>query len=172
VAAPVYGGLVADRLPEARVTVIADSSGSYTDVAELNARMAAAWHTEEAINALTAGTTTRWSLPGLFTLAGQHHPRVVFAWHDYAYDGQQAAWFPRVGLPTGDLLEHIDANESQVEASGINVHSYIAPGDHHVALNDDRFYTETVNGQALVDWVARLVAGEPVPDVHCTQCRE
>lgn len=171
VAAPVYGGLVAERLPDARVTVISDSSGSYTDVADLNAQMTAAWHTDEAINALTTGETTQWSIPGLFALSGQHHPRVVFARHDYAYDRQQADWFPRVGLPTGDLLEYIDSNEGRIEASGVNVHSYIAPGAHHVALNDDRFYTETVNGHALVDWVARLLAGEPVPDVHCTQCR-
>jgi hypothetical protein len=27
-----------------------------------------------------------------------------------------------------------------------------------------------VNGVTLVDWVTRLIEGEPVDDVHCTEC--
>jgi len=37
-------------------------------------------------------------------------------------------------------------------------------------LSDGPFYTEEVNGQPLVDWVTRLIAGEPVDDVHCEEC--
>jgi hypothetical protein len=32
-------------------------------------------------------------------------------------------------------------------------------------------YTMEVNGIRLVDWVARLIAGAPVDDVHCQKCR-
>jgi hypothetical protein len=28
-----------------------------------------------------------------------------------------------------------------------------------------------VNGVKLVDWVSRLIAAEPVDDVHCQRCR-
>ena len=35
----------------------------------------------------------------------------------------------------------------------MNLLSYIAPGDAHTALSDGTFYTETVNGVKLVDWV-------------------
>ena len=52
----------------------------------------------------------------------------------------------------------------------MNLLSYIAPGDEHTVLGDGRFYTETVNGEPLVDWVTRLIEGEPVADVHCTEC--
>jgi hypothetical protein len=34
-----------------------------------------------------------------------------------------------------------------------------------------RFYELEVNGTKLVDWVRRLIEGEPVDDVHCKQCR-
>jgi hypothetical protein len=34
-----------------------------------------------------------------------------------------------------------------------------------------RFYTMEVNGIRLVEWVARLIAGAPVDDVHCQKCR-
>jgi Pectinacetylesterase len=174
VAAPLYGGVASDRLPDAKVTVLADGSGSYPDLPDLNARLAAAWGIDDAIQALTgnAGTTTeQWSIPGLFTLSGQHHPDIVFARHDYAYDGRQAAWYPWVDIPVGDLLSRIDANENQIEGSGVNLRSYTAPGDEHTTLSEDRFYTETVNGQTLVAWVAGLIHGEPVDDVRCTECR-
>src|SRR5262249_27499783 len=42
VAAPLYGGLVSDRLPEARITVLADGSGSYPDAPAVN-RYLATW---------------------------------------------------------------------------------------------------------------------------------
>ena len=28
-----------------------------------------------------------------------------------------------------------------------------------------------VNGEKLVDWLSRLIAGKPVDDVHCQKCR-
>ena len=52
----------------------------------------------------------------------------------------------------------------------MNLLSYIAPGDDHGALQYDSFYTEEVNGEKLVDWVTRLIEGEPVDDVHCKKC--
>jgi hypothetical protein len=52
----------------------------------------------------------------------------------------------------------------------VNLLSYIAPGEDHTALSDEAFYTETVNGEKLVDWVTRLIEGDPVDDVHCTDC--
>jgi hypothetical protein len=170
VAAPLYGGLVADRLPEARVTVLADGSGAYPDHPQLNASLADAWNTDDAIRALTGSPKDAWSIPGLFTLTGRHHPEVVLARHDYAYDERQAEWFPRIDLPTGDLLARMDANERRIEASGVELLSYTAPGDAHLVLDDEPFYTETVEGHALADWVTRLIAGEPVADVRCTEC--
>jgi hypothetical protein len=52
----------------------------------------------------------------------------------------------------------------------VNLLSYIAPGDDHGALLYESFYTEEVNGETLVDWVTSLIEGEPVDDVHCTEC--
>ena len=95
----------------------------------------------------------------------------MFARHDYAYDEEQASWYPRAGIPLSDLLSRIDANETQIEHAGVNLLSYTAPGAEHTVLSDEPFYTETVNGQRLVDWVTRLIERKPVDDVHCRQCR-
>jgi hypothetical protein len=173
VAAPLYAGLVSDRLPDARITVLADGSGSYPDAPRVN-KIIAAWGTGRALPSWTenAGKTAeRWSFPGFFIHSGRHDPDIVFARHDYAYDAQQASWYPRIGIPAGDLLSRIDANETQIENAGVNLLSYIAPGHEHTALGGDQFYTETVNGLKLVDWVTRLIEGKPVDDVHCRECR-
>jgi hypothetical protein len=118
----------------------------------------------------TAGATPPWTFPGLFVEAGSRHPDIVFARHDHARDQRQALWFPILGLPEGDLLARMDANEAQIESAGVDLHSFTGPGEDHVVLTDGPFYTEEVNGVTLVDWVTRLVEGEPVDDVHCTDC--
>jgi hypothetical protein len=73
-----------------------------------------------------------------------------------------------------DLLSLIDGNETQIEAAGAKLLSYIAPGSEHTALSEDRFYnrfyTEEVNGQPLVDWVTELIDGKQLDDVHCKKC--
>jgi Pectinacetylesterase len=173
VASPLYAGLIADRLPDARVTVLAHGSGAYPDVPRFNETIAA-WGFRNAIPPWpeNAGLTAKqWSFPGLFIQTGRHNPHIVFARLDYAYDETQAGWFEVLGIPANDLRSRIDANETQIENVGVNIHSYIAPGYEHVVLSDGPFYTETVNGEKLVDWVSRLINGEAVEDVHCRQCR-
>jgi hypothetical protein len=153
--------------------VLADGSGSYPDTPRVNA-IIAAWGVGTTVPTWSehAGPTADgWSLPGLFIQSARHHPGIVFARHDYADDEQQQRWYRIAGLPAPDLLlSLIDANETQIEAAGVDLLSYIAPGDEHTTLSDGTFYTEAVDGTRLVDWVTRLVAGEPVEDVHCTDC--
>jgi hypothetical protein len=67
VAAPLYAGLASDRLPNARITVLADGSGSYPDVPRWN-NIIAAWGAGNALPdwAKSAGRSgKRWSFPGV-----------------------------------------------------------------------------------------------------------
>jgi hypothetical protein len=68
------------------------------------------------------------------------------------------------------MVELIDANEAAIEAAGVVQHSYTAPGDDHGIFDFDAFYELEVNGVSFVDWVAALLAGEPLDDVHCEDC--
>ena len=45
-----------------------------------------------------------------------------------------------------------------------------APGDGHGIFEEPAFYEMEVNGVTLVDWVTRLITGEPLDDVHCDDC--
>jgi Pectinacetylesterase len=172
IAAPLYAGLVSDRLPEAKMTVLADGAGSYPDEPRFN-DILSGWGFHDMAPQWSADaepTAEDWSAPELFVQSGRHDPAIVFARHDYAYDNNQVFWHETVGVPAEDLLSLIDTNETQIEGAGVNLLSYIAPGDEHTVLTDGRFYDEAVNGQSLVDWVTKLVEGESVDDVHCTQC--
>ena len=130
IASPLYAGLISDRLPDARITVLADGSGSYPDMPRLN-EILAAWGTPEAIAGWPDNgvqTVEPWSFPGLFVQSGRHQPDIVFARHDYAHDRKQESWYPLAGIPAQDLLSLIDANETLIEGAGVNLLSYIAAG--------------------------------------------
>jgi hypothetical protein len=172
IAAPLYAGLVSDRLPKAEITVLADGSGSYPDAPRFN-NIIAAWGTGNALPdwaKSTGRTGKQWSFPGLFIQSGRHNPKIVFARHDHAYDDVQELWDQLVGIRTVDLLSLIDTNEAQIERAGVNLLSYTAPGSEHTVLSDEPFYTEQVNGQRFVDWVTRLIERKTVDDVHCRRC--
>jgi hypothetical protein len=95
----------------------------------------------------------------------------VLARFDYAYDQEVAEGAELLGLDRSSHLAVIDANEAEIEQTGVVLQSYTAPGDGHGILEWPRFYEMEVNGEKLVDWVSRLIAGEPVDDVHCKKCR-
>jgi Pectinacetylesterase len=171
---PLYAGLAHDLLPNAEITVLADGSGAYPDVPAIGAVIGAAWGTENAIppwpenEGLTAAT---WSFPGLFVQAHKHDPEIIFGRHDYAFDQVQQFFAALAGIAADDLVTLIDQNETQIEQGGVDLRSYISPGDSHTVLSKPDFYTETVEGVPLVDWVSDLVRRQPDPDVHCTECK-
>ncbi|MEQ1701638.1 MAG: pectin acetylesterase-family hydrolase [Ilumatobacteraceae bacterium] len=170
---PLYAGMASDLLPAARITVLADGSGAYPDIPGINGVIGGAWGTMNAVPGWPENegvTPEMWSFPGLFVKAGTHDPEITFARHDYAFDETQTFFAGLAGIPADDLVSLIDQNETQVEAGGVTLWSYITPGSSHTVLHTDGFYTETVNGVLLVDWVTALISGEPVEDVHCTVC--
>jgi len=171
---PLFAGLASDELPDAEITVLGDGSGAYEDVPAVNAGIGSLWGTTNATPDWpeTEGLTPEeWSIPGLYIYSGAHDPDIVFARHDYAYDGVQAAFGAATGSTDPDLLISIDGNEEQIEATGVDLLSYVAPGSGHTTLSQDNFYRERVQGVRFVDWVTSLVNGEPVEDVHCERCR-
>ena len=106
-AAPLYAGLVADTLPEARIVSLADSSGGYPDIAALNGLVGSLWGTMAAVPdwPSTEGMTAReWSLPGLYGVVAAHAPETVFGKFDYAYDEAQVFYAGLAGLEADELL--------------------------------------------------------------------
>ncbi len=173
IAAPVYGGLVADQHPDARVTVFADSSGAYPDDPDLNGGIIASWGAFdnmpdwEVNESLTAPD---WGIPRYWVQAGLHDPDIILARFDFAHDEVQTSFMDLIAADTSNLVASIDANEATIEEAGVVQHSYTAPGNDHGIVGGGEFYGMEVDGVTLVDWVAALIAGEPLDDVHCAEC--
>jgi hypothetical protein len=174
IAAPVYGGLVADLLPDAQVTVLGAQSGAFPDNPDFNARvLGGRWGAYDNMPdwEVNKGLTARdWGFPRFWIQAGLHDPDIVMARFDYAFDPNAARGVEWMGGDASNLLALIDANEAAIEAAGVVQHSYTAAGRKHQILDIDRFYKMKVNGVRLVDWVDALIEGEPLDDVHCEDC--
>jgi hypothetical protein len=174
IAAPVYGGLASDLLPDARVTVFGGQSGHIPDDPDLNAMIGKRWGAYANMPdwEVNEGLTARdWGAPRFWTQAGLHDPDIVLARFDFAYDREAAGAGQVTGVDPSDQLAVIDANEAAIEKAGVDLHSYTAPGDGHGIFEWPKFYKLKVNGKRLVDWVDRLIEGKPVDDVHCRKCR-
>ena len=172
-AAPIYGGLVADLLPDAHVTVFGANSGAVPDNPDLNAEFGELWGAYDNMPdwEVNQGLTARdWGPRRFWIQAGLHDPELVLARFDFAYDQEAAEEAESLGLDPSELLATIDANEAAIEAAGVIQHSYTAPGNGHTILENETFYAVEVNDVTLVDWVDALITGQPLDDVHCDQC--
>lgn len=173
VPSPLFGALVADALPDAEVAVLADASGGYASNPTTNAGISALWGTAAALPdwpELAGVDPASVGIPDLFHVAGNHAPRVRMARYDNAFDSVQRAFAARAAIDGGTLLDVIDANERLIEERGVEVSSYVAPGELHTILGRPALYELTVEGVPFVDWLTTLLDGGEPGDVHCTDC--
>ena len=171
---PGFAGLAADVLPDAEIVTFGDSSAAYPDAPALNVVIGGLWNVQENIPdwPVNEGLTPEdWSIPGLYVQSGLQHPEITFARFDFAYDQVQAFFAGLAGTPADDLLSLIEQSEADIEAAGVPIASYIAPGTTHMILMSDAFYEMEVEGVRLVDFFAALVGGDVPADVHCVDCQ-
>ncbi|MFC6080492.1 pectin acetylesterase-family hydrolase [Sphaerisporangium aureirubrum] len=176
IAAPLYGGLVTDRLPHAKVTVFAAQSGAWPDNPDFNTKiLGKAWGAYDAVPAWAVdGVTVHdWSIPRFWIQAAHHAPRLVLSRFDHAFDPAATAevtqWLP--GTPP-NLLAVLNTNEAAIETAGVTLHSYTAPGNGHGLFEFDTFYTLKVQDTRLTDWLKQLTTNHPPDDVHCDKCHQ
>lgn len=166
VAAPIYGGLVADRLPQAKVIVFGAQSGAWPDDPGFNTDVLdKRWGAYDVLPAWAG----KVGVPRFWVQAGRHNPRLVLARFDFAYDPKATSELTRWTTGTTSLAR-IDHNEAAIEAAGVPLHSYTAPGADHQIFEPDKFYDLEVNGVRLVDWITTLVTKDPPADIRCEKC--
>ena len=170
---PLVAGLVSDALPDAEVITLGDSSGAYPDVPAVNELIGSLWGTENAIPDWPENegiALADWSFPNLYVQAGLHAPDITFARFDYAFDDVQASFAALAGVGADEVVRQIDATEAQVEAGGVPLAVFVAPGTEHTIIGGDEVYDMEVEGVRLIDWITELVGGEVPADVHCVEC--
>lgn len=172
-AAPLFGGLVSDLYPEAKVAVVADSSGAYPDNPTVNAEIGGRWGVDEALPDWPVNqglTIADIGLPGLFVQTGRHHPDIRFSRFDHAFDLIQALFTTLSGGGVGPTDRMIRDNEDFIESRGVPMAGYLAPGPGHTILGQPEMYNLEVEGTAFIDWLTAFLAGESVGDVRCRNC--
>ena len=170
VPSPVFGALVADDLPDAQVTVLADASGAYPSSPPINAAIGSLWGTFENVPDWPENeglTPEEWGVTDLFVQAGLHAPDVRFARYDNAYDDVQSSFSELAGFDGDDLKTTIVSNEAYIEDGGTDVASYLAPGTDHTILGTPALYTLEVDGTSFLEWLTAYANGDDVPDVAC-----
>ena len=167
IASPVMVDKVATAYPEARILHFAGGGFGYRMPPPV-----ALWRNWGAIPAMNQFVSVGQFDPDTTTLldpyitAGTAFPNITFHLFDHAYDGIQEGWQRMLGYPA-DLLPGLDANLAEVRERLPNVRSFVARGEFHTLLRYDELYTHVTNGVRAVDWVAAIVRGEAVDNVHC-----
>ncbi len=172
---PLYAGLAHDAFPKAHVSLIADGSGAYPATEAITAAIGALWGTTSAIPPWPENVglaPNSWTLPGIVVQAAKHDPDLTVAIVNTAYDETQTDFVKKVGINADDLGALIDDNTKLIESKGVKVHSWVGPGTLHTILTRPQFYTDTVEGTSVRDWVADLITGKDAPDVHCKDCKK
>jgi hypothetical protein len=170
---PAFAGLAADELPGVDIVTFGDSSAAYPDVPDLNVAIGGLWGVLENVPDWPVNeglAPEEWSMPGLYVQSGLQHPDITFARFDHAFDQVQAGFAALAGIAADDLVAFIDQTEADIEAEGVPIASYVAPGESHTIVLQDEFYDMEVDGVRLVDFLATLVSGNVPADVHCTVC--
>ena len=120
------------------------------------------WHADGAPPA------TQASLLEAYRQAAAGGPQVRLALITSDQDAIQSAFYLISGSP--GWREATYALLRDVKAAVPSFRSFVVSGSDHGLLPTDAFYSYTVDGVALKDWVDQLVRNEPIGDVRCAQC--
>ncbi|MEE2777325.1 MAG: pectin acetylesterase-family hydrolase [Acidobacteriota bacterium] len=169
---PYYAHVIKAHYPSSRVVQLGDASGGYRRQTG-SARPHEAWGTLDVVAdvpGLAALASEEFNYERLYIEAGKANPDIAFAQFDNAEDGVQLRFLGISGAGADSLEPLLDANRADIAAAVPNFRAYTAGGDAHTILQRDTFYSLRVGKVLFRDWLAALVAGEPVDNVHCQDC--
>lgn len=167
---PIYAAEAAELLPDADIRVVADSGGAIPDAMSA---VVANWGTLENLPDWPqfSGISAADFTPAFtFRVAAERVPGISFARLDYAFDRVLSGYAALAGLAPGNLVETMKASEARIEESGTPVAAWISPGNGHTVLGTPILYSQTLNGQSLIEWLGAFLRGEPQADEYCIDC--
>jgi hypothetical protein len=153
------------RYPKARVTQVGDSLAFVFH----RPISLASWGTHTRFPSWfePARPNGRWTMAEFLGALAKRYPTRTFARFNHASDGVQEAFYSAVGGNPADFPGRLRAAEAMLKRLP-NYRSFLACGSAHCSFDRPDFYSESVGGVRLRDWVANLAAGK---DVTCPACR-
>jgi hypothetical protein len=164
---------VMSRYPGASIVHLSDSAagvvppGFFTTVLA-SWDVSAAWPKDIAPLALEALDPARLTLADLYTGIAGHYPLSTFSQFNTLTDSTQLFFYALTGAPTAtpaDWSAQMQASIAALKTANANFVAYTAPGSQHCIINSPGFYTTSVHGVRLVDWVGNLVSARPPASV-------
>jgi hypothetical protein len=160
---PVYALAVARRYPNARIVQIGDGAGAFRVAASLTLWGAVdALKSDPAFAAIDPGAPTYLAL---YELVARAAPRIQLTQINSADDAVQRRFLELRANPETRVGVWLERNIAELRRAIPAFKSYSMPGAEHTILRRPQFYTTSVDGIPLRDWVARLLAGEEVTNV-------
>ena len=86
---------------------------------------------------------------------------------NFADDAVQRRFLDILGAPAEDITKGLTCNLNEVRLDAPGFHSFIYPGEEHVLLRTSAVWTTSCAGTKVVDWVRRVIDGEPVETTWC-----
>jgi hypothetical protein len=161
---PVYAAVVSKHYPRARVVQLGDGSGAYLNASGVTTSWLGlpALRALDVLPRLDSATLT---YPGLYRLAAQSSSRIAFAEINSADDTTQAFFLHATDASSPPVRVLLARNYAELKGAVPAFRSYTMPGPLHTIIERREFYTTTVDGVSLRDWVDALLNGAPSRDV-------
>jgi hypothetical protein len=161
---PVYAAVVSKHYPRARVVQLGDGSGAYVNASGVTT----SWlglPPLRAFNVFPSIDSATLTYPALYRLAARSSARIAFAEINSAEDTTQAFFLHATNPSSPAVPMLLAGNYAEIRSALPAFRSYTMPGPLHTIIERREFYTTSVDGIRLRDWVDALVNGEPVHDV-------
>lgn len=143
-----------------RVALLGDSGGGWRG-------LGAAWTLWGTnYNGITGNNL---SIETFYSSTARSFPNSRVAQYNTAWDETQI-FFHNVGFAAYDFREGLRLNLREISNRARNFRSYTQGGSLHCMIPRGEFYSYSVNGVRLRDWVADIAAGRNVNTVACTNC--
>ncbi|MEX2349247.1 MAG: pectin acetylesterase-family hydrolase, partial [Flavobacteriaceae bacterium] len=168
VGTPFYANFLARHYPSARVVGLGDDAGSW-GITGTGGADPGQWGIPDVLQPHPGWEKFDDSLrvEHLYMTAARNTPNLRLYQFDHAHDEKQGFYLKLTGAEDTDVLRYLRANRQSIREQVPEFRSFIVGGFAHTVLLDKRFYNYQTDGHRLSDWVAAIVAGEPVTSVDC-----
>ena len=160
-ATPFYAAVLAEHYPGSRVVQLGDASNAY-EGAGVTATSWGVYARLRAAKAFRDLDSTKLDYVSLFQLAARSSPRITFAVVNSVDDSVQTFFLRSLDHSSPRTATLLARHDRELSQSISGYHSYTYPGWMHTIISRPEFYTMTVDGIRLRDWVAQLLDGSSV----------
>jgi hypothetical protein len=160
---PVYAAAVSNHYSRARVVQLGDASGSYGSASGITT----SWLGLPVLRALklTGVDSATLTYSSLYGIAAHSSARIAFAQINSAEDSTQGFFLRATDRSSPTVPVLLARNYAEIKRGIPGFRSYTMPGVMHAIIARPEFYTTSVDGVRLRDWVVALINGTPVADV-------